>query len=95
MQYCEAVAVTLRVLCFRPGPGGRSHLTWLQRQQQKLRERREVVLRSARQPQEARLLSELRSLHQHHSHSASRRLDGYTSDTTMFNDEVRVSSALH
>lgn len=44
-------------------------------------------MRSARQPHEARLLSELRSLH--HAHSASRRLDGYTSDTTMFADEVR------
>ncbi|XP_034231429.1 tensin-1 [Thrips palmi] len=67
------------------GPGSRSHLTWLQRQQQKLRERREGLVRSARQPHEARLLSELRSLH--HAHSASRRLDGYTSDTTMFADE--------
>ncbi|XP_052125905.1 tensin-1 isoform X4 [Frankliniella occidentalis] len=78
------------------GPGGRSHLTWLQRQQQKLRERREGLLRSARQPHEARLLSELRSLHstgqagaggRQASRQASRRLDGYTSDTTMFADE--------
>ncbi|KAK3908941.1 Tensin [Frankliniella fusca] len=76
-----------------PGPGGRSHLTWLQRQQQKLRERREGLLRSARQPHEQRLLSELRSLHstgqagRQASRQASRRLDGYTSDTTMFVDE--------
>ncbi|KAK7865077.1 hypothetical protein R5R35_014617 [Gryllus longicercus] len=47
------------------GAGGAGGLTWLQRQQQKLRERREGQLRQERRPQEVRLLSELRSL-QHH-----------------------------
>ncbi|CAH1104712.1 unnamed protein product [Psylliodes chrysocephalus] len=66
-----------------------SNLTWLQRQQQKLKERREIILREERQPHETRLLSELRSL-QHSRHmrpTASHRLDGYTSDTTAFADD--------
>ncbi|XP_044742901.1 tensin-1 isoform X3 [Chrysoperla carnea] len=70
-----------------------SNLTWLQRQQQKLKERREIQLREERQPHETRLISELRSSIQHtstHRHmrpTASHRLDGYTSDTTAFADD--------
>lgn len=55
--------------------------TWLQKQQEKLRERRRAALRLERQPQEARLISELRA-----QRSASHR-DGYTSDTTHFPDD--------
>ena len=67
-------------------------VTWLQRQQQKLRERKEAALRMERRPQEVRLISELKSQynnHHHHHHqrpSASHR-DGYTSDTTHFADD--------
>lgn len=60
-------------------------MTWLQRQQQKLRERREAALRIERRPQEVRLLTELKSQY-HHRPSASHR-DGYTSDTTHFADD--------
>ncbi|XP_067001379.2 tensin-3 isoform X3 [Anabrus simplex] len=76
--------------------GNSGSLTWLQRQQQKLRERREVQLRSERYPHETRLLSELRSVQQH-SHSASHRADGYTSDTTHFadDDDEDFSTPLH
>uniref|UniRef100_A0A1B6DJW7 SH2 domain-containing protein n=1 Tax=Clastoptera arizonana TaxID=38151 RepID=A0A1B6DJW7_9HEMI len=68
-----------------------NNLTWLQRQQQKLRERREIQLRSERNPHESRLLSELRTV-QTNSYrsfrpSPSQRVDGYTSDTTLFADE--------
>lgn len=64
---------------------GGGTLTWLQRQQQKLRERREVQLRHERYPHETRLFSELRTLqyqhhpnnhnhhhHQHHHHPGTR-----------------------
>ncbi|KAK6623090.1 hypothetical protein RUM43_008942 [Polyplax serrata] len=61
-------------------------VTWLQRQQQKLRERREAALRMERRPQEVRLMSELKSQYHHHRPSASHR-DGYTSDTTHFADD--------
>ncbi|KAG5891525.1 hypothetical protein JTB14_012585 [Gonioctena quinquepunctata] len=65
-----------------------SNLTWLQRQQQKLKERRDIVLREERQPHESRLLSELRSVQSRHLRpTASHRLDGYTSDTTAFADD--------
>ncbi|XP_018561064.1 tensin isoform X3 [Anoplophora glabripennis] len=65
-----------------------SNLTWLQRQQQKLKERREHQLREERQPHETRLLSELRSVQSRHmGPTASHRLDGYTSDTTAFADD--------
>ncbi|KAJ8952247.1 hypothetical protein NQ318_007406, partial [Aromia moschata] len=65
-----------------------SNLTWLQRQQQKLKERRELQLREERQPHETRLLSELRSVQSRHMRpTASHRLDGYTSDTTAFADD--------
>ncbi|CAG9814924.1 unnamed protein product [Phaedon cochleariae] len=67
---------------------GGSNLTWLQRQQQKLKERRELVLREERQPHETRLLSELRTVQSRHMRpTASHRLDGYTSDTTAFADD--------
>ncbi|XP_039278903.1 tensin-1 [Nilaparvata lugens] len=62
-----------------------NNLTWLQRQQAKLRERREVALRTERLPTETRLFSELRSVLRP---TPSQRFDaGYTSDTTLFADE--------
>ena len=69
-----------------------NNLTWLQRQQQKLRERKEVQMRTERYPQENRLISELRNIQQHSytrvlRPSASHRADGYTSDTTHFADD--------
>nr|CAI5857972.1 unnamed protein product [Callosobruchus analis] len=65
-----------------------NNLTWLQRQQQKLKERREMQLREERQPHETRLLSELKSVQSRHMRpTASHRLDGYTSDTTAFADD--------
>nr|CAH7766553.1 unnamed protein product [Callosobruchus chinensis] len=65
-----------------------TNLTWLQRQQQKLKERREMQLREERQPHETRLLSELKSVQSRHMRpTASHRLDGYTSDTTAFADD--------
>ncbi|KAL1123679.1 hypothetical protein AAG570_001452 [Ranatra chinensis] len=54
-----------------------NNLTWLQRQQQKLRDRKEWQLRWEREATEGRLLAELRT-----RPSPSRRPDGYTSDTT-------------
>ncbi|KAK5646403.1 hypothetical protein RI129_004867 [Pyrocoelia pectoralis] len=65
-----------------------SNLTWLQKQQLKLKERREMQLRDERQPHETRLLSELRNIQARHIRpSASHRADGYTSDTTAFADD--------
>lgn len=65
-----------------------NNLTWLQKQQLKLKERREMQLRDERQPHETRLLSELRSVQARHIRpSASHRADGYTSDTTAFADD--------
>lgn len=69
-----------------------NNLTWLQRQQQKLRERKEVQMRTERCPQESRLITELRNIQQHSYSrvlrpSASHRADGYTSDTTHFADD--------
>jgi len=69
-----------------------NNLTWLQRQQQKLRERKEVQMRTERYPQESRLITELRNIQQHSYSrvlrpSASHRADGYTSDTTHFADD--------
>ncbi|KAL1496974.1 hypothetical protein ABEB36_008015 [Hypothenemus hampei] len=64
------------------------NLTWLQRQQQKLKERREIRLREERQPHETRLFSELKQVQARHMRpTASHRLDGYTSDTTAFADD--------
>ncbi|KAF5286790.1 hypothetical protein FQR65_LT02208 [Abscondita terminalis] len=64
-----------------------SNLTWLQKQQLKLKERREMQLREERQPHETRLLSELRNIQARYRPSASHRADGYTSDTTAFADD--------
>ncbi|XP_039763178.1 tensin-1 isoform X2 [Pararge aegeria] len=58
-----------------------SGLTWLQRQQQKLRERKEARERVARLPLEWDAPS------RHVRRSASHRVDGYTSDTTAFADD--------
>ncbi|XP_049821809.1 tensin-1 isoform X7 [Aethina tumida] len=64
------------------------NLTWLQKQQQKLKERREVKLREERQPHETQLMRELRNVQTRHMRpSASHRADGYTSDTTAFADD--------
>lgn len=61
--------------------GDNSGLTWLQRQQQKLRERKEARERVARLPLEWDAPS------RHVRRSASHRVDGYTSDTTAFADD--------
>ncbi|XP_048483378.1 tensin-2 isoform X2 [Plutella xylostella] len=58
-----------------------SGLTWLQRQQQKLREKREARERVQRLPLEWDAPS------RHVRRSASHRVDGYTSDTTAFADD--------
>ncbi|XP_041979753.1 tensin-2-like isoform X3 [Aricia agestis] len=58
-----------------------SGLTWLQRQQQKLREKKEARERVARLPLEWDAPS------RHVRRSASHRVDGYTSDTTAFADD--------
>ncbi|CAK1549913.1 unnamed protein product [Leptosia nina] len=63
------------------GIDGNSGLTWLQRQQQKLRERKEARERVARLPLEWDAPS------RHVRRSASHRVDGYTSDTTAFADD--------
>ncbi|XP_063838727.1 tensin-1 isoform X3 [Ostrinia nubilalis] len=60
---------------------GNSGLTWLQRQQQKLRERKEARERVARLPLEWDTAT------RHVRRSASHRVDGYTSDTTAFADD--------
>lgn len=74
-----------------------SNLTWLQRQQLKLKERKEMKLREERQPHETRLISELRNVQSRHMRpTASHRLDGYTSDTTAFaDDDEDFSIPLH
>ncbi|XP_045471532.1 tensin isoform X6 [Harmonia axyridis] len=65
-----------------------SNLTWLQKQQLKLKERKEQQLREERFPHESRLISELRTMQsRRHHHTASVRMDGYTSDTTAFADD--------
>ncbi|GJQ86468.1 putative phosphotyrosine-binding protein [Trypoxylus dichotomus] len=64
-----------------------NNLTWLQRQQLKLKERKEMQLREERQ-HEILLMSELRNVQSRHMRPmASHRLDGYTSDTTAFADD--------
>ncbi|XP_063529853.1 tensin-1 isoform X2 [Cydia strobilella] len=60
---------------------GSTGLTWLQRQQQKLRERKEARERVQRLPLEWDATS------RHVRRSASHRMDGYTSDTTAFADD--------
>ncbi len=80
-------------------------LSWLQRQQQKLRERKDSLRRAERHPHEARLLSELRSSHQFRGQqqlqhqqstsSASRPVDdaGYLSDVTLFSELDMVNTS--
>nr|XP_022919173.1 tensin-like isoform X4 [Onthophagus taurus] len=77
--------------------GNVENLTWLQLQQRKLKEKREMQLREERQPYESRVMTELRSVHSKHMRpSASHRLDGYTSDTTAFaDDDDEYSIPLH
>ncbi|CAB3376138.1 Hypothetical predicted protein [Cloeon dipterum] len=64
-------------------------LTWLQRQQQKLRERKEQQVRAERYPHETKLLTELRTVQNRISRPngcSPRRPsteDGYASDTTL------------
>lgn len=74
-----------------------NNLTWLQRQQQKLRDRREVQQRWEREPTERSLLSELRvSQVSRGGISPSRRADGYASDTShLRGDEEDFSVPLH
>ncbi|XP_049864999.1 tensin isoform X2 [Pectinophora gossypiella] len=68
-----------------------SGLTWLQRQQQKLRERKEARERVARLPLEWDAPAS-----RHVRRSASHRVDGYTSDTTAFaDDDEDFSVPLH
>ncbi|XP_063242064.1 tensin-1 isoform X3 [Bacillus rossius redtenbacheri] len=78
---------------------GGGSLTWLQRQQQKLRERKEVQMRTERLPSGARLISELRSVQHHGNHhhtQASRRADGYASDTShLAGDDEDFTVPLH
>ncbi|KAI5641467.1 phosphotyrosine-binding domain-containing protein [Phthorimaea operculella] len=64
------------------GTESSSGLTWLQRQQQKLRERKEARERVARLPLEWDGPNS-----RHVRRSASHRVDGYTSDTTAFADD--------
>ncbi|XP_050669986.1 tensin isoform X3 [Leptidea sinapis] len=72
------------------GTESTSGLTWLQRQQQKLRERKEARERVARLPLEWDAPS------RHVRRSASHRVDGYTSDTTAFaDDDEDFSVPLH
>ncbi|XP_012546536.2 tensin-1 isoform X3 [Bombyx mori] len=59
-----------------------SGLTWLQRQQQRLREKKEARERVARLPLEWDTATS-----RHVRRSASHRVDGYTSDTTAFADD--------
>uniref|UniRef100_A0A146LA02 Tensin n=2 Tax=Lygus hesperus TaxID=30085 RepID=A0A146LA02_LYGHE len=71
-----------------------NNLTWLQRQQQKLQDRREVQKRWEREPTGTMLLSELR-MSQTANRSPSRRTDGYASDTSHLRDEEDFTVPLH
>ena len=81
-------------------PGGTS---WLQRQQQKLRERKDSMRRAERHPQEIRLLSELRSSSQFKGQQQQQQQqqqvsgrpgdDGYLSDATLFSELDMVSTS--
>ncbi|XP_037094732.1 tensin-like isoform X2 [Pollicipes pollicipes] len=66
------------------GVASAGNVTWLQKQQQKLRERKQAQLRSERAPKEARVLHELRR--------RQGQEDGYTSDTTLWTDTSRETS---
>lgn len=82
-------------------------LSWLQRQQQKLRERKDSMRRAERNPQEVRLMSELQSsrqfrgqLLQHQQSTTStiggqRPVDdaGYLSDVTLFSELDMVNTS--
>ncbi|CAG9837482.1 unnamed protein product [Diabrotica balteata] len=70
-----------------------SNLTWLQRQQQKLKERRELILREERQPHETRLLSELRSIQSRHMRpTASHRLDAFADDDEDYTIPLHINT---
>ncbi|XP_063882184.1 tensin-1-like isoform X9 [Scylla paramamosain] len=76
---------------------GTNNLSWLQMQQRKLAERKEAKYRAERGPQEARMLSELRTRmtqQQHRSATTTSKEfeDGYVSDTTMRSETSRESS---
>ncbi|XP_076038846.1 tensin-3-like isoform X2 [Oratosquilla oratoria] len=90
-------------LSFSPEPlncsagSSSSNLSWLQIQQRKLQERREAKMRAERAPQEARVLSELRTrMTQQRTTSSSTTgregEDGYVSDTTLLSETSRESS---
>ncbi|XP_069946670.1 uncharacterized protein by isoform X4 [Cherax quadricarinatus] len=73
-----------------------NNVSWLQMQQRKLAERREAKFRAERGPQEARMLSELRtrmSQQQRTTATGSKEFeDGYVSDTTLLSETSRESS---
>ncbi|KAK7026103.1 hypothetical protein SK128_015039, partial [Halocaridina rubra] len=75
---------------------GSNNVSWLQMQQRKLAERREAKVRAERGPQEARMLSELRTRmnqQQRTTTPSSRDFeDGYVSDTTLLSETSRESS---
>ncbi|KAG0708501.1 Tensin-3 [Chionoecetes opilio] len=75
---------------------GSNNLSWLQMQQRKLAERKEAKFRAERAPQEARMLSELRTRmtqQQRTTTTTSKEFeDGYVSDTTMRSETSRESS---
>ncbi|XP_042223205.1 tensin-1-like [Homarus americanus] len=75
---------------------GSNNLSWLQMQQRKLAERREAKFRAERGPQEARMLSELRtrmSQQQRTTVTSSKEFeDGYVSDSTLLSETSRESS---
>ncbi|XP_071518821.1 tensin-3 isoform X6 [Panulirus ornatus] len=77
---------------------GSNNLSWLQMQQRKLAERREAKFRAERGPQEARMLSELRTRmsqqqQQRATATSSKEFeDGYVSDTTFLSETSRESS---
>jgi hypothetical protein len=73
--------------------------SWLQRQQQKLRDRKDSMRRAERHPQEARLLSELRLSHQFKGQQQLQQQlsrpgdDGYLSDVTLFSELDMVNTS--
>lgn len=67
------------------GPGSAGNTTWLQKQQQKLRDRQQAKIRNDREPKEARVLHELRQ-------RQGGLEDGYMSDTTLWTDTSRETS---
>lgn len=73
-----------------------NNVSWLQMQQRKLAERREAKFRAERGPQEARMLSELRtrmSQQQRTTTTTSKEIeDGYVSDNTLLSETSRESS---